>query len=369
MKILAVKFLSLVVVWLFIPAATMALPVEGLYSHEVAVVNQSDAERNRAFREALEAVLVKVTGDPGWLQNSRLQQALSSAQDFVEAIEYRSEIVPVTDVDADVTAVALPQMATQEYINVAFARSLIDPLLANAAIPVWDSNRPSVLVWMALQDDSGSRLLLSEETNADIITFMEEFSSERGIPIMFPVLDFEDSRNLNADMIWSLDDGAVTRASERYAPDSILVGRLHMASTGELVGLWQFIFQDQIEVFDSVNTDLRAYIDEPLDAITRQLAEHFSIVASLDGNQKVRLRIEGIRSLSAYAELSNYLQSLVLVDRVAVAHMQGDILELDLTLLGSQQQLGELLGLDRNLLPLEQPLITGSAFLSYRWTQ
>ena len=46
-----------------------ALQVTGLYDHRVAVNNESDAERNRAFREALKAVILKVTGEHRWLEH------------------------------------------------------------------------------------------------------------------------------------------------------------------------------------------------------------------------------------------------------------------------------------------------------------
>ena len=42
---------------------SVALQVTGLYSQQVRVSNESNAERTRAFHEALAAVIVKVTGD------------------------------------------------------------------------------------------------------------------------------------------------------------------------------------------------------------------------------------------------------------------------------------------------------------------
>jgi hypothetical protein len=357
------------------PSMVSALPVAGLYSHEVEVASQSDAERTLAFREALEAVLLKVTGEKQWLENSALQQALENAQSYVEAINPRTETLtvenPAVAQASDIGLANIPAtiQVQQDYVNVVFARDLIDRLLANAAIPLWDSNRPSVLVWMALQNDAGERSLLSNETNPEIVSFMQEFAKQRGLPIIFPVLDFEDRQNLSADMIWSLDDRAITGASQRYGADSVLSGRLHFTASGDLVGLWQFIFQDQIEVFDSFDTDLKNYIHEPLDRITSKLASHFSIVASLSGNEKVRLRVEGVSDLAAYSELLSYLTSLVLVENVGVSKLQGENLELELTLQGDQVQLYELISLDRDLLPLNSRIGENQSILSYRWTR
>ena len=358
-----------------LPSTVGALPVADLYSHEVSVGNQSDQERNRAFRESLAAVVVKVTGESRWLENSSIQLALENAQSYVEAIEYRSETVPVDNIDDPGSAIdpavtaQTPTFTEQEFLNVSFAQNLVDKLLADAAIPVWDSNRPSVLVWMALQNDAGERSLLSSESDPDIIRLMQRFATLRGIPIIFPVLDFEDRRALSADLIWALDEQAIRTASERYAADSILAGRLLITASGDLVGLWQFIFQEQVDVFDSLDTELTSYINDPLERITSQLARHFSVVPSRSGSATARLRIEGVSNLAAYAELVTYLEELVLVNSVAVSALNGEVLELSLSLQGSQGQLFELLSLDRNLTPLESAGLEGSQVLRYRWVR
>jgi hypothetical protein len=366
--------LGILAVYLMLaPVQLMALPVTGLYSHEIAVSSQTDAERSRAFREALAAVLLKVTGERRWLENSALQRALDNAQSFVEAIDPRTEIVSTPAPEPDLSLgpqLPLPPIQTQrEYITVNFARDLIDRLLADSAIPVWDNNRPSVLVWMALQNDAGERTLLSTETNAEIIELIQQFANERGLPIIFPVLDFEDRRNLSADLIWSLDEQAIARASARYGADSVLSGRLHITASGDLVGLWQFIFQDEIEVFDSLDTELQRYINDPLERVTSKLAQHFSIVASRNGNEIVRLRVEGVRSLGSYSSLLGYLNNLNLVESVGISRIEGQILELELTLQGDQRQLQELIALDRDLLPLSVSVAERQSVFSYRWTR
>ena len=193
-------------------------------------------------------------------------------------------------------------------MDVNFAAHLLDRLLANAAIPVWDANRPSILVWMVVQDSDGNRRLLNRESHPQIVELMQSFASQRGVPILFPLLDFEDRRNLDPARLWALDAEAITAASARYAPDSILAGRLLQTGTQDLVGLWQFQFRDQLQVFDSFETDLKAYINEPLDRVTSQLARHFAVVRSISGRQTVRMQVSNIRDLSDWSTLVGYLQ-------------------------------------------------------------
>lgn len=365
-----------------------ALQVTGLYSHRIAVSNESETERTRAFKEALAAVIVKVTGTERWLLDPIVERALNNAQSFVEAISYSSETValpapvepvaepePVTDdplVAEPVAApAALPVATTREqrYVNVTFASSLINELLTDASVPIWDSNRPSVLVWMVMQEGTGERRLLTAEGDPEIVELIKRFGIERGVPVIFPVLDFEDRRSLPVESLWGLDEVAISAASQRYGADTILSGRLLFTAGGELVGLWQFIFQNQATVFDGFESDLQAYLYSPLDRITNQLANYFAIIPAATDQNYVRLRVEGINDLRAYSSLLTYVRTLGLVRSVATAQLDGTQLELELGLQGDAQQLLELIALDRDLLPIASSQGNSAVILHYRWTR
>ena len=381
------------ILWLAIAClvtpVSYGLQVTDLYVHQVAVSNESDSERSRAFGEALSAVIIKVTGERRWLLHPTIERALDNAQDYVEAISYISEAIELvqeasaapqqnrdsrnTQDNAGGALVNTPnllqEVSEQRYINVNFAAELIDQLLTDADIPVWDSNRPSVLVWMALQTESGERRLLTADNQPEIIRYMQDFALERGLPIIFPVLDFEDRQSLNEDQLWNLEESAIELASIRYGADSILSGRLHFTAGGELVGLWKFIFQDEADVFDGFDQDLQGYLYEPLDRVTNKLSSYFAIVPEEFTEQFVRLRIEGINNLTAYSALLSYVSNLGLVQSVAAAELDGERLELELGLVGDVVQLYELIALDRDLLPIESSFARSDSLLHYRWTR
>lgn len=391
----------LAIILVLVPLKAWPLPVTGLYSERVAVANGSDSERERAVREALEAVVLKVTGDPRWLEHAAVEAAVRNAQSYVEAISYSSEMVPVeatevegeespaedglaepdqpasdapatADAEADAAAEETAPQASereQRYINVDFAENLINQLLVAADIPIWDNNRPSVLVWMVLQDRGGERNMLTADSNPEIIALMQEFAQRRGLPIIFPLLDFEDRRALSEDQVWALETDAIRQASARYGADSMLAGRVYFTASGELVGLWQFIFQEEAEMFDGVDTDLQRYLFAPLDRITSQLAGYFAITPEASLREKVQIRVDGVDDLQAYSALLNYVSSLGLVESVATTGLEGERIELTLGLIGNAAQLNELIALDRDLLPVGSALDAGNGLLHYRWTR
>lgn len=363
---LAASFISL--------HSSLALQVSGLYSQDVPVANDGEAERNRAFEDALAAVVIKVSGDPRWLEDPTIGRAISQAQSYVEATSYFSESIQLPLEDntlSDEVQAEQFYTAEQRFISVNFASSLIDELLAEASIPVWDSNRPSVLVWMVLQSSAGDRSFLTEDSNPEILQAMRDFATARGLPIIFPVLDFEDRRSLSENVVWNLDEQAIAAASERYGADSILAGRLHFTASEELVGLWQFLFQEEAEVFDGFDTDLQSYLHDPLNRITTRLAGYFAILPESFAGETIRLRIDGIKNLNAYSSLLSYVESLGLVATVTTAEVDGERIELQLSLLGDSRQLFEQIALDRDLLPISSTAAASNppSLLHYRWTR
>lgn len=393
---LALKALLLVVLVMTIPFPGQALQVTGLYSFRIAVANESEAERSRAFREALAAVVVKVTGSTRWLEVPTVSRALASAQNLVEAFTYSSELLPVPaiatlappvssttttpitqpgTISATQPATPATQPATvpatreQRYVNVTFAAALINEMLITANVPIWDSNRPSVLVWMVLQEANGARRLLTADGDPEVVNLIRQFGTERGLPVIFPVLDFEDRRSLPLESLWNLEEDVIVAASARYGADTVLSGRLLFAANGELVGLWQFIFQNQVTIFDGLESQLQAYLHQPLERITTQLADYFAIVPVNTNQTYVRLRVEGVDDLSAYTALLTYVRTLGLVRSIATASLDGPQLELELGLQGDPQQLLELIALDRDLRPVANSQGSDAAVLHYRWTR
>ena len=352
----------------------MALQVGGLYSQKIPVANDGEAERDRAFSEAFAAVVVKVSGDPRWLENPAIERAITEAQNYVEATSYISESIQLPLEDNTVSADSDEDQfytAEQRIIFVKFAEALIDELLADAGIPAWDSNRPSVLVWMVLQSSTGDREFLTTDSNPEIIKVMQDFAAARGLPIIFPVLDFEDRITLSEDIAWNLDSAVISNASQRYGADSILAGRLHFTVSGELVGLWQFQFREEVDVFDGFDSELQSYLYDPLNRITTQLAGYFAILPEAIDGETIRLRIDGIKNLNDYSLLLNYVENLGLVATVTTAVVDGERIELQLSLVGDSRQLYEQIALDRDLLPINNTLEDSSltTLLHYRWTR
>ena len=335
-------------------SAIYALPVDGLYQEEINVANQGDQERRRAYREAFTRVITKVTGEKRWLEHSQIAPVINSADRYVAEVVYHS-------------AAAGGQGGRLE---VRFDTALIDDLLNRANIPIWDNNRASVLLWVTIQDTDGRRIMLGSSTEHPLMDQVRAFADERAVPVLIPLLDLEDRRMVTPDQAWMLDANALQQAAARYDADSVLAGRVLVTPTGELIGFWQVIFRSDVQTFDHISA-LDKYMDLPLDAVTSRLASHFGLVRSeFEREDRVTVRVDGIRTLQSHVDLIRYLESLSVVQQVQLNALRPDSLELTLQVLGSTQTLTEFITLGRDLEPVNfQPGQPVSGLLHYRWTR
>src|SRR5690606_41001353 len=97
--------------------------------------------------------------------------------------------------------------------------------LRQAGLPDWGTERPDVLVWLAV-DDGGDRYLVSESGGQHIAPLVRQAARRRGLPVTLPLLDVEDQRALLFSDVWGGFFGRVETASQRYQPQVILTGKL-----------------------------------------------------------------------------------------------------------------------------------------------
>ena len=208
------------------------------------------------------------------------------------------------------------------------------------------------MLWISIQSADGRRELLGADSEHPIMDIVREFSRLRGIPLMFPLMDLEDRRNLPIDVAWSLNEEALRRASARYGSDAVLGGRVLESPGGELVGLWQFLFRDNVESFDSFESDIKAYAENALNRVTQNLSSHFGLL-KLANPARVTLRVESVDSARDYVDLLAYIQALAVVDTVSAALLDGSGIELDVSLIGNEFLFTEFIALGRDMVPLE----------------
>ncbi|MGH8040852.1 MAG: DUF2066 domain-containing protein [Rudaea sp.] len=103
---------------------------DGLYSAQVPVNSQSDADRAEALKSALGQVVVKLSGgDNAVLARPAVVQALANANNYVQQYQYTQDVV---------TTDAKPQVRLN--LVAQFDRTAVDKLIANLGLAASAAN-------------------------------------------------------------------------------------------------------------------------------------------------------------------------------------------------------------------------------------
>ena len=166
-----------------------AARVPGLYEAQVPVLNQEQSNRDAAVKSAMRIILVKLTGDRYAAARTAVAPLIVDAEKYM--LQYRYIETPP---DQTVTDKKIVEME----LWVRFDETALNTALRDLGIPVWGKERPSVLVWLAVEDENG-RHLVSLDDKPEYVGILERKAGARGIVLVFPLLDLEDSSNLSEE--------------------------------------------------------------------------------------------------------------------------------------------------------------------------
>lgn len=310
------------------------------FSAEVPVESQSRSEQRKAAKSGLLDVLVRVSGSEAVLDNPVIAQRSSSALSLVTQFQYE-------DVDQE----ELSGQGFEHILRLSFSSRLVRQLLASADLPVWSVNRPKTLVWLV--EDSfelGKRMMPFDETNP-MIQGIQRAAAYRGLPLTFPLLDFDDQIALGAERLWNLDEASIMDASERYKADAVLVGKYTLMSSGLVLSSWQYFHRDKSRFFDLRSQDPKQLGYDALLPLADHLASLYSY-RSLD-SEYFSVSVLNVRNFSDYRELVSMLKSFDTITDVKIDRVIDEQVDLRLKSEASLSQISNQIALARKLVAFE----------------
>lgn len=293
---------------------------QGPYQAEVLVNGQGPAERSAGFARALSQVLAKLSGDRSAVRQPGVGQELRRAGDYVDSYDYRQDegISPTT---------GAPTFSTT--LIVRFDKAKVDNIVAALGLPLWPQPRPKPVLWLAIDDGKGPRLVGLPK--ADAARAVLDRARERGYALGLPNGSAAEQAAIGA--IWRGDAGAIARLSARYSPPMQLIGKLYRAK-GSWSADWIFVDQGRVlSKWSSSDANARramaAGADGAADALMRKYARR-GTGAGPAGNYRVVFT--GIDSSEDFMRLSGTLQRMSVVRRITPVRATPEALELDLQL-------------------------------------
>jgi hypothetical protein len=328
---------------LFVFASTLwATPVSGLYDARVPVPDQQLNSRQHGAKQGLIEVLQKVSGFNVPADNEAVERALNIADQYL--YQYSYEAVQKNEWDASIPP-------GSSWLKMRFETQSIQRIIKQANLPLWGNNRPTVLLW--LMKDEGKRTVLVDGAEGLAALAVKNASQARGVPVVLPIYDLEDSIRLPQESLWGLFEGSILEASKRYDAESVMAARVYKNSKGNWVGQWRFYFKDREFNYEFETEGLNQQVLSGLSASAEILANAFAIKPSDASRDALAITVSNVKNLKHYAALVDYLEGLTITKQVFVAGIKGNDMELKLNLSGSLAQFKQVLALDKKLIQVE----------------
>jgi len=326
----AMAILAGVFPMLLAPAAGLAQDV--LYTMEVPLDPVDPDARANAFREALDLVLIQVTGSDDAEHLSRLNEVFANPERYVLRLRPGPDNTLIVSFDGDA----------------------IEQLLKQYHYAIWKGDRPVTLVWLAVDRGEGEREIVGADDEREFADVpgtidrnrllrehIEETAKRRGISVIFPLLDTEDRRNIGFGDLWGGFEERLFVASRRYGTSSILVGRVRIDSTQP--SRWTYYFAN----------DRVSWLGGP-EMATGLVADTLAAQLAIPGDAQLAsydLTIDGIDSIVAYGRITQLMENLGAVEAFALKTVMGKKVEYRVQIYGDIDRLNNALQRSRELQP------------------
>lgn len=163
--------------WTGLPAATAGQSAE-LYQSKAIVTGQGEENRKLGFRDCLDRVLVRVSGDPRLPGLAEMEALRNRAGDFVDSFSYRDRLAgkPIHDEQGTYDR---PHDLTCRY-----RPEVLDRLLTQLGSRPWLGNRPKLTIFL---DVSRGALAHDVVEDADRDLAMRQAFDQAAEPLAFTV--------------------------------------------------------------------------------------------------------------------------------------------------------------------------------------
>lgn len=287
------------------------------YSYEIAVNSEGDGERRAAMARALGQVVIRLTGDFQAPSNNVIRRASANVDGLATSFSFRQSSERVNGVPVYKTL-----------LTVKFDPESLDALISAAGLKYWPSDRQKPLLWLAIDDGRGPRLVTSKQLT--VVKPLASRGLEVGMRYLLPAGTSTELASVGS--IWSMNAAAMQVLTGRYRNDMQLLGKVYrqppgwaadwlLTQAGVELARWSFAGNDPQKVIASG-------VDEGASAIAKRDAK--ALDTGVAGPQLVD--VFGVNSQSDFIRLMSYLQSMAVVRKLTVLKASPEKLSLQLDL-------------------------------------
>ena len=335
---------------LFWGTSLSAVEVENLYQVKVGIEDQSSQKRWGAFVQGFKEIVVRRSGSEDVLSSPEVQKAYSKVSAYVQRFEYE----PINDAEAEFPL----------NLDLRFEPRLIDQLIQEAGMPIWGSNRPLTMLWLAVEENFNREVIRESEEFKPLLESINEQAKRRGIPIIFPLMDLEDQLTVTKSDVWGMFTTPIQEASVRYASDSIIAGKISQLGENWNARL-VYINQGEESRIEFNESSIEGVYSTLINQLAEVLCEKYCVVEQLQTDQLV-MQVSNVKSFAEVKALQNYLDSLSSIRKIEVNRVANTHIRFNVSLLGELASLEEDIRLGQKMIEEDLPNVDPFAIVDNR---
>lgn len=324
-------------------SASFGAQIDNLYMAKVNVADRGEAARTQGIREGFLQVLVRVTGQDSVRTNAYVRSYLSKAQSFLQRFSYEKNT------------------ADDWQLILHFDATAVQNFLADAQLPVWQSNRPLVMLWLATEE--GYERFIVEE-NSEQGRTIAELAERRALPVILPLMDLEDTTSIEVSDVWGRFMQPVMTASARYQPDVVVAAKIERSPDGQWTGRGQMFFDGRMLPLNVSGEDFVEAVDAMLAQVAAHLSQRYAVLPSSGTGSAIYLKFN-TPDVVTLAKIENYLEGLLPVQSVHTVELSEGSVTFRLRLAGSEQAAMEAMALDGMVRVVVSPTEAGETSKIY----
>jgi hypothetical protein len=328
-----------VLVLLLLSFSAAAFELGTLYTGVVPVEDQNEPARKKAEAAALAQVLVKLSGSSELLKQELVRQQMSAAGRYIQRYQY-------------LMAAKTPEEAPQLWLEAVFDAKAVERLIQQVAAPLWGKRRPLTLFWVVESDASGRHLLSSDKERV-LASEIERAGVDRGLPVLLPLLDLEETSQVDLSDVWGRFLEPLQKLSTRYAPDAIVVGRIEQTGQG-WNGELSLAHGSFRENFSATGTARFAVVDQLMARLAAFYAGKYAVVIDTSKEARQWIQVRQVNTVEDYGRVVGLLGALQSVRGLEVTRASAGELLLNVQLVTEQDAFLRAVALDGRLQPVAE---------------
>ena len=335
--------ISLFVCAFFVFSQSYADYVAALYDIEVLVTDESAETRSLAFKQGLDEVFVRISGDS--IVMDKLPRPVASR--YVKQFSYEPILEPVTNTEGE----QLTHKLTIQYNGNSMEKYLMENGFA-----VWNKHRPEVVVWVVVRDGV-NEYVLKDYDESLLKSAANDAFTRRGIPERWPIYDAEDKNILSVADIRGGFKEPVIEASKRYSKGPALTGSI-IWNGRQWQSNWSLLVGNENSHWSLDDVEYDRLINNAIDQAADALGMVYAIRNTMDKQKfvTVQLDVQAVNSIEKYRYIENYLSYLNVVEASKPLQVDNQNVIFEVTLRSTEEDFINLIKNDTAFSEIKTPL-------------